>query len=108
MRTTVSKEPDGARDCAHRTGKKNPGSLFSQEEKNNERILVLILISIEMVELCIWKVDNITKKLVRATCVRVSAKRPRRFMRCLMVVTTRASKRRLTERLRHDICEAWL
>ena len=58
-----------------RSGKKLPRGLFSQEEKNNERILVLILILIEMVELCVWKVDNITKRLVRATCVRVNAKR---------------------------------
>ena len=48
--------------------KKNPGSPFNQGEKNNKRILILILI--EMVELCIWKVGNITKRLVRATCVR--------------------------------------
>jgi len=88
------------REVVRRSGKKNPGSLFSQEEKNNERILVLILISIEMVEVCIWKVDNITKRLVRATCVRAWMRSgPRRgFMRCLMVVTTRASKRRLAER----------
>ena len=63
MQTTVSKEPDGARGCAQR----------SREKKNNERLLALILIL--MVELCVWKVDNITKRLVRAMCVRVNAKR---------------------------------
>jgi hypothetical protein len=41
------------REVVQRSGKKLPRGLFSQEEKNNERIPVLILISIEMVELCI-------------------------------------------------------
>jgi hypothetical protein len=41
------------REVVRGSGKKNPRGLFNQEEKNNERILVLILISIEMVELCI-------------------------------------------------------